>query len=93
MTKNSNKPAIVLRDGSLAATIWRNESEQGNSYFTTVFSRTFTEGEEVRSSNTFSTNELLRVAHLAFRAYDAVRELGAEQRNDSKAAAPEPAAG
>jgi len=39
-----NKPLGVLRDGTLKATIWENEGENGT-YFTTTFARTYQAGD------------------------------------------------
>ena len=68
-TTPSNPPAETLRDGSLKATIWRNEGESGP-YFTTTFAKTYeTQNGKLRDTTGFTGPELLRVAELARAAY------------------------
>ena len=76
----NNRPTATLRDGRLKATIWKQSSENGDFYQVT-FTRSYQDdaGEWHDSSN-FSGSELLRIAHLAQRAYDETRELRAEDR-------------
>jgi hypothetical protein len=74
MTTN-NKPAFTLRDGSLKATIWKNFGEKGN-FYSVNFGRTYTDAQgNFRDSDSFSGSELLRLAHLASKAYDHVAAL------------------
>jgi hypothetical protein len=70
MTKQTNKPALTIRDGSISATIWRNESEKG-SFYSVTFGRTFKDAKgDFRTSDSFSGTQLLRLARLADRAYE-----------------------
>jgi len=70
----ANRPTETLRDGSLKATIWKNESEKGAS-FSVNLSRTYNCDAGYDHIDSFSGTELLRPAHLATRAYDRVSEL------------------
>ena len=72
----SNQPVSKIRDGALAATIWQNDGEKGT-FYSVDFSRTFTNDStgEVKSTNSFSGAELLRVARLADKAYDEIESL------------------
>lgn len=71
----TNKPTKTLRDGQLKATIWKNFGEKG-SFYTVNLTRTFKdEGGKYQDSDSFSGNELLRIARLATRSYDLVAEL------------------
>jgi hypothetical protein len=73
--RSENRPADVIRDGNLKASIWRNEGENGVAY-ATVLARTYrTEDGAYRESNSFSGSELLRVSELARKAYDRTGEL------------------
>jgi hypothetical protein len=74
-TRAENRPADVIRDGNLKASIWRNEGENGVTY-ATVLARTYrTEDGAYRESNSFSGTELLRVSELSRKAYDRTGEL------------------
>jgi len=76
MTTNANnKPIETLRDGSLKATIWKNTGEKGD-FFSVQFSRTWQDDQEqYHDADSFSGSQLLRVAHLAAKAYDRTAEL------------------
>ena len=76
------KPIDTLRDGNIKATIWKNLGEKGN-FFTVTFTRTYKdEGDNYQDSDSFSGSQLLRVAHLATRAYDRISELRAADREE-----------
>lgn len=70
-----NRPADVIRDGNLKASIWRNEGENGVSYATTIARTYKTEDGAYRESNSFTGTELLRVSELARKAYDRTNDL------------------
>ena len=70
----ANTPETTLRDGNLKATIWKNVGEKG-AFYTVSLTRTYKdEGGDYHDSNSFSGSELLRIAHLAKRAYDATSD-------------------
>ncbi len=83
----ANQPTETLRDGSLKATIWKNEGEKG-AFFSVNLTRTYKDDAgNYHDSDSFSGTELLRIAHLATRAYDLVSELRQQERaNDSRMA-------
>ena len=83
----ANQPTETLRDGSLKATIWKNEGEKG-AFFSVNLTRTYKDDAgSYHDSDSFSGTELLRIAHLATRAYDLVLELRQQERaNDSRKA-------
>ena len=81
----TNKPALSLRDGSLKATIWANEMPKGGLRYSVEFSRSYTdEAGNWHDAPYFSNGEILRVAHLATKAYDAIAELRAKAKADSE---------
>lgn len=59
-----NKPAHEIRVSGIRATIWKNEAEKG-AFFNTVFERSYREGDEWKSSDSFGRDDLLVVSHLA----------------------------
>ncbi|MEM7651525.1 MAG: hypothetical protein AAF204_05535 [Pseudomonadota bacterium] len=80
---HSAPPADVLRDGALKATIWQNEGEKGP-YFTTKLAKTYEDKNgNIRDTDNFGQNDLLRIAELARSAYargnELRREFGKEQ--------------
>ena len=65
----TNKPAKVIRDGNLKATLWANRSENGV-YITATFAKTYSDKDgKPRDTSGFSGTELLRIAELAKGAY------------------------
>lgn len=79
MTTAANKPIDTIRDGALKATIWANEGPKGI-FHSVEFSRTYKdESDQYQDSRSFSGSELLRIAHLATRAYERVQELRQSQ--------------
>jgi len=81
-TTTTNKPAFTLRDGSLKATIWRNETEKG-AFFRVNFTRGYQDDAgNWNDSDSFSGSELLRLARLATQAYDKTNELRQAERDE-----------
>ncbi len=77
MTTTTNKPAATLRDGRLKATIWKNAGEKG-AYYGVDLTRGYQDANgNWQDSNRFGGTELLRVAHLAAKAYDELAKLRA----------------
>ena len=71
----NNKPADTLRDGAIKATIWKNPTDNG-SFYSVTFGRTYTDDQgTAKSTDNFSNGEVLRLAHLATKAYDRIAEL------------------
>jgi hypothetical protein len=78
----TNSPIDTLRDGRLKATIWKNFGDNGN-FYTVTLSRSYQdEADNWQDSDSFSGSELLRIAHLASRAYDRVSELRSIDRKE-----------
>ena len=79
-----NRPADTLRDGSLKATIWRNDGEKG-AYHTVNLARTYTDNDgNLRDTQSFRAQDMLPIAELSrqahYRANDLNREAFKEQR-------------
>ena len=76
------KPAEVIRDGNLKASIWRNQNENG-AYYTATFSRSYKdENNNWHDSQTFFRNDLLRIIELGRQAYGRIAELGREHSRE-----------
>jgi hypothetical protein len=75
------QPEDTLRDGLLKATIWKNEGEKG-AFYSVNLSRSYQDDAgNYHDSESFSGSELLRIAHLAGRAYDRISELRQSARD------------
>lgn len=86
MTNSTNQPHATLRDGALKATIWANSSDEGRTRYSITLTRSYTDADgNWHDTNYFNRNELLRIAHLARQAFDAVGEAYAAEPSDAEA--------
>lgn len=88
-TEAPERPADTIRDGSLKASIWRNEGDKGP-YYATEFARTYTDNEgNLRDSRSFIGGDLLKLSELARKAYDRTAELRRDEFRERRKTAPE----
>lgn len=66
------QPIEKLRDGSITATIWANQNDDGKTRYSVNFTRSYLKDDVWQETTSFSNTELLRVAHLAQQAYTAI---------------------
>lgn len=79
-TQSKTKPVVKLRCYPLQAAIWKNETSKGT-FHTVTFSRTYKkENGEYGDTDSFSSAQLLQLAHLAQKAYDRAEKLTREAR-------------
>ncbi|MEM8750720.1 MAG: hypothetical protein AAGF28_10480 [Pseudomonadota bacterium] len=84
---SSKPPTSVIRDGSLKATIWENQGEKGV-FHTTTFAKVYEDRDgNLKDTNGFGRNDLLKVAELARQSYSRTMEL---YRENAPAQALEP---
>lgn len=77
--KPPNRPVDTLRDGGLKATIWENKRDE-KSNFSLQFRRQYRDAKgNYRDSDSFFAGDLLKLAHLAGRAYDRMNEIQRER--------------
>ncbi|TWU00472.1 hypothetical protein Pla108_14230 [Botrimarina colliarenosi] len=82
-TPTNNKPFATLRDGAIKATVWSNPTEEGRVRYSVDISRSYTDKDgNWHDTHYFGRNELLRVAHLAGKAYDAIAQAGLANSDD-----------
>ena len=81
---DSNKPEVI-RDGSLKASLWRNQGENGP-YVTVDFARTYTDKDgNIKDSRSFSLNDVLKLSELSREAYQRGRPMERDLRSDHNA--------
>lgn len=79
MTTTTTKPAAIIRDGAIRATIWKNKGEKGD-FHSVHFTRTWKDEQgNYQDSDSFTGAELLRVAHIATKAYEQLASLRQSQ--------------
>ena len=69
----ANKPAQEIRSGAIRCTIWRNASEKGDWYSTTI-TRSFKVGEEWKETSQFNRDDLPVVSKLCDLAFGWILE-------------------
>lgn len=81
MTKASNQPVEVIRDGSLKVAIFKNETDKGVR-FSGQLDRSYTDDQgKWHSTTSLSNAEFLRGARLLAQAYDRIAVLKAGVKN------------
>ena len=87
MMSTPQKPVDEVRIGRVKATIWRNETEEGQPRYSIVFSRLYKEGDTWKSTQSFGRNDLLVLAKVADFAHTRVLQLPQGSNGDSEGAA------
>lgn len=83
----TSKPAKTIRDGLIKVTIWKNQSENG-AYYSVEFTKGYKDNNgDWKETNSFGGTDLLKISHLATRAYDAIAEFRASDDLADKTAA------
>jgi hypothetical protein len=88
MVNKPQQPAVTLRDGFISAAIWQNSNDNGTFYAVT-FTRAYKDGDKLQNTSSFSGTDLLKLARLAEKSYDKVRELAADNGHEENSQAPE----
>lgn len=65
---NNKGPVEVIRDGTIKASIWKNDGENGP-YLKVKFSGAYQKDGEWHDTDSFTGRELLAVAEIARQAY------------------------
>ena len=72
------KPVAEVRIGRVKAAIWPNETE-GRTRHNVTFSRLYKDGDQWKSTQSFSRNDLLLLAKVADQAHSRIFELQQEE--------------
>lgn len=64
-----NQPARTIRSGRIRIVIWRNETDEGRPWFSSLIHRTYRVGEEYRTAHSFGFDDLLVIAELSRQAW------------------------
>lgn len=60
----ANKPVHEIRNGLVKASIWRNESEKG-AFYNTTLAKLYRKGKDWKSTSSFSRDQLLIVSRVS----------------------------
>jgi hypothetical protein len=76
MENTKKTPIAKFRDRALSVAVWQNISEDNNVRYSTTFEKQYKpEDGDWMVANSYSENDLLRIARLFNKAYDAISEL------------------
>jgi hypothetical protein len=79
----TNSPAIKFRDGTLQATVWRNTTTEGKTYYSVTPTRSYRAGDDAwKETDQLNGDDLLPMAELLREAYAWIKT---QKRADSKA--------
>ncbi|MBL9168975.1 MAG: hypothetical protein JNN07_14640 [Verrucomicrobiales bacterium] len=73
VSPKKDRPVHEVRLGGVKATVWKNESERGSHYNTTV-SRIYRDGETWKTSESFGRDDLLPLAKAIDQAHSWICE-------------------
>ena len=79
MTKE--KPIHEVRLGSIKAAIWKNDTEKGVRFNTTL-SRLYKDGDDWKSTDSFGRDDLLVLAKVADQAHSWIHEQSQEEQEE-----------
>jgi hypothetical protein len=68
-SKPKNQPVHQIRHGAISASIWRQETDKGP-MFNVTFQRSYKDGPDWKTSQSFGRNNLLVLGLIAARAFE-----------------------
>lgn len=71
---NENKPIHRIRLSAVSAAIFKNESGEGDVYYTTRFDRSYKDGEEWKHTQSFGHNDTLKLSKVADMVHSWIHE-------------------
>lgn len=86
MSTNNNQPVEKLHDGLIEIAIWKNQTDKGHFYSTSVTNSYQDDSGAFKTTERFSPEELLKLNRLTDLAYDRIRELRQADKAASRAA-------
>ncbi|MEM1166277.1 MAG: hypothetical protein AAGI30_08305 [Planctomycetota bacterium] len=94
MTTNassSQPPAARLRRGNISASIWRNETRDGDPIYNVKFERSYKDAQgDYQNIDSYGVSDLLLLAKVADLAHDEISRRLDEERERAKAARAKP---
>jgi len=61
-------PAARFRIGNITATIWKNQTNGGNTFYSVNIARSYKDDDEWKQTDSFSHGDLMNVVKVASRA-------------------------
>ena len=84
MSQSKNEPAARVKLSSIQASVWRNQSPDGKTFYSTTFDRRYKDKDGAwKSSDSFSGDQLLLLAKAADLAHTEEMKLRAADRGST----------
>jgi hypothetical protein len=81
MTDTNKKPAAKVTLYPITAAVWRNESKEGDTFYSVTFERSYRDSDgNWKSSNSFNGDDLLLLAKVADLAHTECSKLKSADR-------------
>ena len=81
-TKNPNAPVFTFRRKGVCVSVFENQSGEGKTFYKTSLQRTYKEGEEFKTTNSLSRDDLPVPQILITKAYEFILEAESKRSND-----------
>lgn len=79
---SNQKPVLNINDSTVSASIWRNETEDGKIFFSATVKNAYKgSDEDWHDTNSYNSEQLLKLARLANKAYDALQAQKANEQS------------
>ena len=83
-TKDSNKPVKSFRLRGITASIFENSSEDGKSFYKVTLQRSYKQGDEWKSTNSFGRDDLPLVSLLTKQAWEFILNTESKSQKEDK---------
>lgn len=82
MSMESNKPVHRIRLSNISAAIFKNETNEGKSFFNVQFDRSYKDGEEWKHTQSFGRDDLLQLAKVADQTHSWIHDHQQQAKHD-----------
>ena len=82
--KDSNKPVKSFRLRGITASIFENSSEDGKSFYKVTLQRSYKQGDDWKSTNSFGRDDLPLVSLLTKQAWEFILNTESKSQKESK---------
>ncbi|MCA9073691.1 MAG: hypothetical protein KDA93_01570 [Planctomycetaceae bacterium] len=79
----NNQPIETFRLRGVSASVFENQTDDDRPFYKVSLVRTYKDGDQFKTTSTFSRDDLPIVAHLAHQAWESILECEQEQRSST----------
>ncbi|MDF1816416.1 MAG: hypothetical protein P1V20_29720 [Verrucomicrobiales bacterium] len=78
------RPETSFRAGGVKATVWSNQTKDGNTYFSVSLSRSYKDGDEWKETNTYYRDDLPKIEMVSRKAFEFIHMEAEKQQATQK---------